>query len=949
MKFITITKIIICLFIITACQPGVTNYEIAIPGVEYPILSINGTWECSLDSVSWTEVSVPGELRMQGIGIEQDKPYYYKKQISIPSEHSCHNTYVYFEGVYSSAEVWVDNEKVEEHTGGFTPWKCNITPYVAPGETLELVLKCTDSRNDISGASRYAHHPIGGILRNVSLRALPKQHIKALSYTCDFDSDFSDATLSICTETELSQSTAILYQLLDAEGKLITQHSTRTRNNNDTTVMNIATPHKWDSEHPYLYTLIASIIENGENVCTTQYRVGFREVEVIENKLYVNGQSVKLRGANRHDMHPTLGRIATKELDLEDVKLAIESNMNYIRTSHYPPSEYFLDLCDQYGLYVECESAVCFQTKSASDPKLAETYLTQTKEMVQAHRNHPSIIIWSIGNESDYGDNIQNTYDWIKKNDTTRPIKWSWPGKVPEDKTCFDLLSFHYPGVKGLEDPYWGANRTDGRFRKSDFENQDMPIIYDEWAHVATYDYEQLRQDQNVRTYWGKSLDLMWDKCVKSQGALGGAIWGMIDETFMLPDTVVGYGEWGIVDTWRRKKPEFWETKKAYSPVRIQVENIDTTQQGFILIPVTNRFNHTNLNEIQFFYSIDNDEWAAIDCLNVEPYHTGALVLPIENNRNDILIRAYRNDTILVDEELITNSHYTISELPIPMSGVWQQTDTDSTLSFTTKNICCHIDKRSGLISALNIDGDSRINGKMGVSYVVRGLPNSWCSFEMHELCEDLKYETQNICIDNGIVRSQTIATAHNNIKIHIDTRIGANALVEINYKVTPVDARCVQQLGISIPIDSTNYTDLEWRKKTTYWTIYPSESLGARTGNISLAGNNNINREQPKDIWQNDANNLYLNTINHRGYLSQAATASKDNVLVYTIKSNNSPKATKVNGNGQDSWRLSQAKHGYVLHHFPVYDYANLSTGNYMEDIQAKEGECYTASITFE
>ncbi len=949
MKFITITKIIICLFIITACEPGVTNGEIAIPGVEHPILSMNGTWECSLDSVSWTEVSVPGELRMQGIGIEQDKPYYYRKQISIPQEHHSHNTYVHFEGVYSSAQVWIDNKKVEEHTGGFTPWRCDITPYVTPGETIELVLKCTDSRNDISGASRYAHHPIGGILRNVSLRTLTKQHLTSLSYTCDLDDNFSDATLTICTETQLPQATAIHYQLFDAEGNLITQHSTKTQQNRDTTILYIDNPHKWDSEHPYLYKLIASIIENGENICSTQYNVGFREVEVIENKLYVNGQSVKLRGANRHDMHPTLGRIATPELDLEDVKLALESNMNYIRTSHYPPSAYFLDLCDQYGLYVECENAVCFQTKSANDPNMAETYLTQTKEMVQAHRNHPSIIIWSIGNESDYGTNIQYTYEWIKKNDTTRPIKWSWPGKVPEEKTCFDLLSFHYPGVKGLEDPYWGANRTDGRYRKSDFENQDMPIIYDEWAHVATYDYEQLRQDQNVRTYWGKSLDLMWDKCVKSEGALGGAIWGMIDETFMLPDTVVGYGEWGIVDTWRRKKPEFWETKKAYSPVRMQVKNIDTTHDGIIRIPVTNRFNHTNLNEINFSFSIDNNQWFTIDCPDVEPYHTDTLVLPIDNKSTDIIVRAYRNDTILIDEELITNSHYAIPELPIPMSGVWEQTDTDNTISFTTKNICCRIDKRSGLISALNIDGESRINGKIGVSYVVRGTPNSWCSFEMHELCDDLTYKPQNIWVDNGVVHAQTLATAPNKTQIHIDTRVGADALVEISYKVTAVDPRCVQQLGISIPIDSTNYTHLEWRKSNTYWTTYPSESLGAVMGNIELQGNNNVNREHPKGIWQDDANNLYLNTIDHRGYLSQAATAAKNNVISYSIKSDISPKTTLVHGNGHDTWRMSQAKDGYVLHHYPLYDYANLSTGNYMEDIQAKNGETYTASITFE
>ncbi|MCK5776254.1 MAG: beta-galactosidase, partial [Bacteroidales bacterium] len=337
-----------------------------------------------------------------------------------------------------------------------------------------------------------------------------------------------------------------------------------------------------------------------------------------------------------------------KEYDLKDVLLAKEANINFIRTSHYPPTKRFVEYCDQYGIYLEDETAVCFiaSFRKNSTPKHSEAvfenrYISQLKEMLNAHRNHPSVIIWSIGNESTYNQNFQKSYEYLKKADTTRPVIFSYPGTVVKGNKCFDLLSFHYPNLAGVTATGWGANK-DHQYVEHDFESDTIPVLYDEWAHVACYNYTTLLNDPNVRDFWGKSLDEMWERSYNSEGALGGAIWGMVDEVFLLPENVsldnsdqrveimprenslaTGYGEWGIFDVWRRKKPEFWNTKKAYSPAKILLNKLPYPVEGKdLLIPVQNRFNHTNFNEIDIKWSYKNKS-GKIEGVDILPRQQG--------------------------------------------------------------------------------------------------------------------------------------------------------------------------------------------------------------------------------------------------------------------------------------------------------------------------------------
>ncbi len=661
--FLVLTTLFLVITLFGCNYPPEFN-DVEVSGVSNPVISLNGTWKFSMtppdqywendiDFQDWSNIQVPGECQMQGFAIKHDQPYVYKYQFDVPSDYEGKQIHLNFYGVYSYSRIWVNGEFVREHYGGFTKWSCNVTEFVSVGETATLTVEIVDRTDDISFGSGYAKHQIGGILRDVELAALPDLNFKQLYFETDLDEQYKNAALNIFYELNQNIPSKVRIELLDADNNLVETVETELNSIVGELTIPVNDPKKWDAEHPNLYTVVTTLSENGKEVYKASEKIGFREVIVDGNELLVNGKPVKLRGACRHDIHPTLGRMTTAEYDKKDVLLAKECNMNFIRTSHYPPSEAFLDYCDAYGIYVEDETAVCFvgshRTEayratgaSQSSDEFTQRYLSQLEEMVQNHRNHPSVVIWSIGNENVFGNNFVESFKWVKENDNTRPIIYSYPGQVPDSLKIYEILSMHYPSWRGDLNQYG--------IEIKNFEFGEIPALYDEWAHVACYNNYELKEDPNVRNFWGQSLDSMWSYTFEADGGLGGAIWCMIDETFMLPEDLpgfnqwwgildkniipstymgpcVGYGEWGIMDTWRRKKPEFWGTKKAYSPTRILVKKIDSfSPNKTISIPVHNRFDHTNFNELKIRWEYA-DQSGILKDVDLEPHQKGSFTL----------------------------------------------------------------------------------------------------------------------------------------------------------------------------------------------------------------------------------------------------------------------------------------------------------------------------------
>lgn len=714
--------------------PDEASYPVLqeLAGVETPAVLLSGTWQFRYSPDSkWDKIQVPGEPAMQGYAIEHDKPFTYRKSFTVPADYAGKHTILRFDGVYSHARLFVNGTFVREHHGGFTRWDTDVTPFVRPGKKNEIRLEVTDRLDDISYASGYAHHPSGGILRDVTLFALPETCLYDFYAETHLDAAYEDAVLKIGYSSPVVGGAEVAYTLADPSGRRypLAQSRFPLKEGGNMNELPVKNPLKWDAEHPNLYTLTVTLSKDGKEIGRFDRRIGFRDVKIEKDRMLVNGMPVKLRGACRHDIHPTLGRTTTAELDSLDVILFKRSNMNFVRTSHYPPTERFLEYCDRYGIYVESETAVCFvdtyRQKNYAPGKTQDSagftprYLSQCREMVKSFRSHPSILFWSIGNESVYGTNFQQCWDWVKATDKTRPVIFSYPGSVGEKEPVYDILSMHYQDVNGNLNQWNRSTRG--------FQGEGIPALFDEWAHPACYTYATLQEDPNIREFWGHSIERMWSGLFDAPGGLGGAIWGYVDETFMLPEPkvgtafwkefartakpedyqgkCVGYGEWGIVDVWRREKPEFWATKKAYSPVRLMTTEVASFLSGQrLLLPLYNRFDHTDLDEIKIRYTYKGVE-KELPAPSIAPHQKGLLVIPAETwEEGELLSICFYTATgeLLDAEQVSLGSDYHVrladSEAS-PVNGVLQVEETAGMMTIKGDGFEIPFSKETGMLS----------------------------------------------------------------------------------------------------------------------------------------------------------------------------------------------------------------------------------------------------------
>ncbi|TKG96879.1 beta-galactosidase [Puteibacter caeruleilacunae] len=971
--------LLILLFVSWGCSKKQPIYELQVAGVEYPEILLNGTWkftmnppekfwENSVDTKSWNDISVPGECQMQGFAIKHDQPFVYKKEISVPDDFENKSVLLNFYGVYSYAKVWVNGEFVRDHWGGFTKWSCDLTDKVKAGEKAIITVEVTDRADDISYGSGYAKHQIGGILRDVELVALPACHFKQLYVETELDDDYRDANLKIYYEVSNANSLKAAFELLDSNDELVTAWERNLEVSRGEINLPVENPKKWDAEHPNLYTLVTRLFVANDEVLSQSQRIGFREVKVDGNKLLVNGNPVKLRGACRHDVHPTLGRTTTADYDLKDVLLAKECNMNFIRTSHYPPSETFLKYCDEFGIYVEDETAVCFvgshrteayraSGASQADPEFSSRYLSQLEEMVDNHRNHPSIIIWSIGNENTFGHNFIKSYEWMKNNDLTRPIIYSYPGQVPDSLINYEILSMHYPD--------WRGNLNQYGIQTKDFNYEPMPVLFDEWAHVACYNNFELKEDPNVRSFWGQSLDSMWTKVFEAPGGLGGAIWCMLDETFMLPEDLdgfnewwgildknvipatymgptVGYGEWGIVDAWRRKKPEFWGTKKAYSPTKIYQKQIDDFKTNKVLtVPVHNRFDHTDFSELKIQWKY-NGNTGLLNGVSLAPHTKGELVFPAQDwaSGQKLNIQFYQNDTCLVDEYNLQLGERKTEQLACS-EGILKVVKNNEVLRISGKQYAVTINKQSGLLENLTVNDQEVVKSGPYLNLKLPGKAIQYSTIQMDQYGKDWKMKDLHVDIKDGIAEIKTQGN-YGEISVDYIIKLDENGVCSIDYHVDRIPAnKNIQELGLRF-IMGDNFEKIAW-DRNAYFTAYPDGDLGCPKGIAHLSEMPKMNYwEKPGHRWELDSQGYYYFGLKKQLPYSNIVRALKEHIYSYSISSSNAE--LEVVSNGQQACRFDKVSNENVLIINDKWDYNSLLWGNYYKRINV--GSTYNGKV---
>ncbi len=555
----------------------------------------------AFDDRAWDDLPVPSNWTMHGY----DKPIYtniqmpfapnppfvpadnptglYRRTFTLPESWQTRRTILCFEGVESAFYLWVNGQPVGYSQGSRLPAEFDLTPYLCPGENTLAVMVIRWS--DGSYLEDQDHWWMAGIYRDVYLYSLPHTHIFDFHARAELGDAYRDAHLRVTAQVEGGRGPGqagltLSISLHTPDGQPAAAPISRpvefypTEFNTLTLDQPILNPKKWTDETPNLYTLVLTLHNSaGEPVHITRTRIGFRNVEVRGRQLLVNGQPVLLKGVNRHEHDDRTGKTLTEASMLADIQLMKQFNLNAVRNSHYPNHPRWYELCDEHGLYVIDEANIethALYDRLCHDPDWLHAFMVRGARMVARNKNHPSIIIWSLGNESGYGPHHDALAGWIRATDPTRPLHYESAISRPhrqdweDGKRVTDLTCPMYPTVDEIiayaEDP--AATR---------------PLILCEFAHAMG------NSVGNLKEYWA---------AVKKYPVIqGGFIWDWVDQGLVkTAENGVEYWAYGgdfgeeIHDAnfcingliWpdRTPHPALYEYKKLLQPFSIRITDL---------------------------------------------------------------------------------------------------------------------------------------------------------------------------------------------------------------------------------------------------------------------------------------------------------------------------------------------------------------------------------------
>lgn len=594
-------------------------------------------YKTSYDVSTWDEINVPGEWQMQGYdypiytnitypwtGYEKPEPPHaptiynpvgsYKTVFSIPKDWRNREIFISFQGVESAFYIWINGKFVGYAEDSFTPSEFDITKYIKVGENslaVEVYRWCTGSWLEDQDMIR-----LSGIVRDVFIYSTPKIHIRDFEILAELTDLYENGSLKVNVKIrkysdEIKDGCAIECTLYDSAGKMVFEPlnvKKRFSTKDEIKVeleQSILKPQKWSAEHPNLYDLILTLKDSGGKILESEgCKIGFRKFEIKDDLMMINGKEIKFKGVNRHEFDPREGKHVPAEMMIKDITLMKRLNINAVRTSHYPNDPLWLELCDQYGLYVidetNLETHGVRDKVPGNDPQWTNACLDRVQSMVERDKNHPSIVIWSLGNEAGHGTNFGIMSDWVHMRDHTRVVHYEG------DSSVADMTSEMYSPVERVE-----------AYAKSD---NSKPYILCEYAHAMG------NSNGNLYKYWD-----LFRKYSKLQG---GFIWDFVDQAIYEPipsgngEYLAYGGDWGdnpndgdfcangIVFADRTLKPQAEEVRYVYRNIVVKPINLLDGE-----VEVRNEHLFTNVNDF-------NCEWQIKE--NNEIIHSGHLDLDIK-------------------------------------------------------------------------------------------------------------------------------------------------------------------------------------------------------------------------------------------------------------------------------------------------------------------------------
>ncbi len=588
--------------------------------VERPMDFYNPTFDVS----TWDEIPIPSNWEIQGYGIpiyvnsdyefsanpvppqiphDNNPVGSYRMNFAVPSDWKNHEVILHFGAVKSAMYLWINGKKVGYSQGSKLPAEFNITQYLQKGENSLAVevyrwsdgayLECQDFWR------------ISGIERDVFLYAIPEVHIRDFFAEATLDENYENGILNLSVEVfnqaflNEGKEYAVEAQIYDQTNKLIKKEILKFVQDANPksalkTQIEMGKVRKWSAEEPDLYSLVLLLKDRkGKLIEQTATKIGFRKSEIKNGQLLVNGKAVYLKGVNRHEHDEFAGHVISKASMIKDIELMKQFNINAVRTSHYPNNPYWYELCDKYGIYLVDEANIESHGMGyhpdrtlGNNPDWELAHMDRIQRMVHRDKNHPSIIIWSMGNEAGDGVNFVKCADWIHEFDPSRPVHYE---RALMNKHV-DIYSPMYASISSIEN-----------YAKKYF---DRPLILCEYAHSMG------NSTGNLQDYW--------DVIEKYDQLQGGFIWDWVDQGLAEtdedgnkywtyggdygPEDVPSDGNFvinGIVSSDRTPHPAIWEVKKVYQNISFKAKN---ASKGQFLIQ--NKFSFTNLDDYNFKWEI---------------------------------------------------------------------------------------------------------------------------------------------------------------------------------------------------------------------------------------------------------------------------------------------------------------------------------------------------------
>ena len=615
------------------------------------------------DDRSWAEIPVPSNWQLQGY----DKPIYlntrypwapehpdpptippdynpvgsYRTTFEVPAAWAGRRVFLHFAGVNSAFHLWVNGQWVGYSEDSMTPAEFDVTPHLKPGANLlaAQVFRWSDG----SYLEDQDTWRLSGIYRDVFLYSTPSLRISDFSVRTDLDEAYHDATLRVRPRLRShggahAEGFNVEAQLFDAERRpVFATPLSRDASaildekypQRDTTPFGlleakVEAPRLWSAETPHLYTLVLSLKDaKGTIVQTTGARIGFREVEVRGGRLLLNGRPIRLYGVDRHEHDPDHGQAVPYERMVQDAELMKQNNINAVRTSHYPNDPKWYELCDRYGIYVMDEANLethGVTGRLTNDSQWLSAFVERARRMVERDKNHPSVVMWSLGNESGMGPNHAAMAGWIREHDPTRPIHYEGAAMTPRDPAWVDVVSRMYTRVPELAK--MARDPADTR-----------PIVLCEYA------YARGNAVGNLKEYW--------DLIESEDRLIGGFIWDWVDKGLRKRDAsgrefwAYGgdYGDEpndgtmvcnGIVLPDRRPEPELFEVARVYQ--RIDTTAVDAPAGR---LRVKNDHDFRSLDSVEVLWSVEHDgrvvDEGRMPAPALGPKQEGGLRLPLKS------------------------------------------------------------------------------------------------------------------------------------------------------------------------------------------------------------------------------------------------------------------------------------------------------------------------------